>query len=77
MRVELGRLDPGVVVELRRRAYAWHREQGNTAEAIGYAIDAGMFGEASDLIATSWIHWVNAGMYSTVLAWISASPTPR
>ena len=30
MRVELGRLDPDVAVELRRRAYTWHREHGNT-----------------------------------------------
>ncbi len=74
MRVELGRLDPGVVAELRRRAYAWHREQGNTVEAIGYAIDADMFAEASELIATSWIHWVNAGMYSTVVRWIRRFP---
>ena len=74
MRVELGRLDPGVMAGLRRRAYAWHREQGNTVEAIGYAIDADMFAEASELIATSWIHWVNAGMYSTVLTWIRRFP---
>ena len=74
MRVELGRLDPAVAVELRRRAHAWHRDRGNTADAIGYAVDAGMFSEASDLIATSWIHWINAGMYSTVLSWIRRIP---
>ncbi len=73
-RVELGRLDPGVAVGLKRRAYGWHREQGNTVEAIGYAIDAGMFAEASDMIAISWIHWINAGMYRTVLAWIGRFP---
>ena len=74
MRVELGRLDPGVAVGLKRRAYSWHREQRNTVEAIGYAIDAGMFAEASDMIAASWIHWINAGRYSTVLAWIGRFP---
>ena len=73
-RVELGRLDPGVAVGLKRRAYGWHREQGNTVEAIGYAIDAGMFAEASDMIVISWIHWINAGMYRTVLAWIGRFP---
>ncbi len=74
MRVELARLDPDVVVGLKRRAYAWHREHGNTDEAIRYAIDAGMFAEASDQIATSWIHWINAGMSSTVLTWIRRFP---
>ena len=61
MRVELGRLDPDLAVELRRRAFTWHREHGNTADAIGYAIDAGMFAEASDIIATSWFHWSTSG----------------
>jgi LuxR family maltose regulon positive regulatory protein len=74
MRVELGRLDPAVTVDLRRRAFAWHRDRGNTGEAIGYAIDAGMHAEASDMIAASWIYWVNAGRYSTVLAWIHRLP---
>jgi LuxR family maltose regulon positive regulatory protein len=74
MRVQLGRLDPGVEVELKRRAYRWHHEHGNTAEAIGYAIDAGLFVEASGMIATSWIHWINAGMCSTVLRWIRRFP---
>ena len=75
MRVELGRLDPAIAAELRRRAFAWHRANGKTAEAIGYAIDAGMFTEASDMIATSWIHWINAGMYGTVLTWVHRLPT--
>jgi len=74
MRVELGRLDPTVAVGLKRRAYTWHRREGNTAEAIGYAIEAQLFAEASELLATSWIHWINAGRYSTVLAWIAHFP---
>ena len=55
-------------------AYAWHRAHGNVVEAIECAIDAGLFAEASDLIAASWIHWINAGMYGTVLGWISRFP---
>ena len=74
MRVELGQRDPDAVVGLKRRAYAWHRAHGNAAEAIESAIDAGMFTEASELIAASWIHWINAGMYSTVLGWTSRFP---
>jgi len=76
MRVELGRLDSDVAVELKLRAYAWHREHGNTADAIGYAIEAGLYPEASDLVAASWIHWVNAGMYDTVLTWVRRLPDP-
>jgi LuxR family maltose regulon positive regulatory protein len=74
MRVELGRLDPDLAIELRRRAYTWHRDHGNTADAIGYAIDARMFAEASDIIVTSWFHWTNVGMYDTVLSWVHRLP---
>ncbi len=74
MRVELGQRDPDAAVGLRRRASVWHRGHGNLREAIGYAIDADMFAEASGMIASSWIQWTNAGMCSTVLTWIGRFP---
>ena len=74
MRVELGQLDPDAAIGLKRRAYAWHQEHGNLVEAIGYALDAGMFAEAADIITASWSQWTTAGMYSTVLAWIERFP---
>ena len=75
MRAELGRLDPDAMVGLRRRAYAWHRAHGNVVEAIEYAIDTDLFAEASDLIAGSWIHWINAGMYARCWDGSAASRT--
>ena len=74
MRAELGQRDPDAAVGLRRRASAWHRDHENLGEAIGYAIDAGMFADASLMITSSWIQWTNAGMCSTVLTWIGRFP---
>ena len=71
LRVELERREPGMAVLLHRRAYAWHREhQRKPSEAIDHAIEAGMHAEAADLVAATWITYVNTGRYDTVLAWI-------
>ncbi len=59
---------------LHRRAYAWHRHHGTTGEAIGHAIEAGAHAEAADLIAASWLSYVNSCQYDTVLEWIRRFP---
>jgi LuxR family maltose regulon positive regulatory protein len=74
LRVELERREPGSAVLLHRRAYAWHREHGNTSEAIDHAIDAGLQAEAAELVAATWITYVNTGLYDTVLGWIGRFP---
>ena len=74
LRVELERREPGLAVDLHRRAYAWHREHGDTSEAIDHAIEAGLQAEAADLVAATWITYVNTGRYDTVLAWIRRFP---
>ncbi|HEY2437528.1 MAG TPA: hypothetical protein VGH93_10115, partial [Solirubrobacteraceae bacterium] len=52
LRHELERTRPGLVVELHRRASAWHREADAVHEAIEHAIAAGDFGDAIELITT-------------------------
>jgi LuxR family maltose regulon positive regulatory protein len=74
LRVELERREPGSAVLLHRRAYAWHREHGDTGEAIDHAIEAGLQAEAADLVAATWYLHLNAGLYETVLAWIRRFP---
>jgi LuxR family maltose regulon positive regulatory protein len=41
LRHELDRAEPGLAPLLHRRASAWHRRHGTTAEAIDHAIAAG------------------------------------
>jgi len=72
--VELERQLPGLGVELHSAAHSWHCAQGNTTEAFGHAIAAGMIAEAADLVATTWFHYVNTGRHETVLAWIERFP---
>jgi ATP/maltotriose-dependent transcriptional regulator MalT len=74
LRVELERRDPGLAVDLHCRAFAWYREHGDTTEAVGHAIEAGMDAEAADLVAAAWFHYVNTGRNDTVLGWIERFP---
>ena len=74
LRVELERREPELVAELHRRAYVWHCESGTTDEAIHHAVAAGAFPEAGQLIAETWVHYVNAGRTSSVLDWLHHFP---
>ena len=74
LRVELERREPGLVVALHRRAYAWHRDHGMIGDAISHAIEAGAHAEAAELVEASWVGYANAGKYDTVLAWIRRFP---
>ena len=74
LRVELERRNPELVRELHLRAYAWHSESGTTEEAIHHATAAGAFAEAGDLIAATWIYYVNGGRTSSVREWLLRFP---
>jgi len=74
LRVELERREPGLAAVLHRRAYAWHRDQGMTGEAISHAVGAGAHAEAAGLIEASWVRCANACKHATVLAWIRRFP---
>lgn len=74
LRVELERREPELAPELHRRAYEWHSESGTTDEAIHHAVAAHAFAEAGQLIAETWVHYVNAGRTSSVLDWLGPFP---
>ena len=74
LRVELERRDPAAVAGLHRHAFAWHSEFGTTDEAIHHALAAGAFDEAGQLIAGTWVNYVNAGRTSSVLDWLDRFP---
>jgi ATP/maltotriose-dependent transcriptional regulator MalT len=74
LRVELERREPERVAELHRRAYEWHHASGTTEEAIRHAVAAGAFTEAGQLIAETWVFYVNAGRTSSVLDWLVRIP---
>jgi LuxR family maltose regulon positive regulatory protein len=74
LRVELEHREPGLAPELHRRAYAWHRDHGSVEEAIAHAFEAGAFAEAGELIAVTWIGYVNASRHETVRDWLRRIP---
>ena len=71
---ELSQAMPDEVVPLHRRAYEWHLREGLVAEAITHAIAAGDHSQAAELIAASWLDFVNRGELATVEAWTRALP---
>ena len=75
LRVELERREPALVPQLHRRAFAWHAASGTTDEAVHHALAAGAYGEAGELVAGAWIHYVNAGRTSSVLDWLEHFPS--
>lgn len=74
LRVELERREPGLVPELHRRAYHWHRTSGTTEEAIHHAVAGGVFDAAGELIAETWVHYANSGRTASVLDWLTRLP---
>ena len=74
LRHELARTQPGLVVELHRRASAWYREADAIHEAIEHAIAAGDFGDAIELITTHWYEFLQRGRQETVAGWIDRLP---
>ena len=71
---ELSLAMPDEIVPLHRRAYEWHLREGLVAEAITHAIAAGDHSQAAELIAASWLNFVNRGELATVEAWTRALP---
>ena len=74
LRVELEHREPGLAVELHRRAYAWYRANGSVDAAIEHALAAGGFDEAGGLIAAAWLDYARVGRHATVLAWLERLP---
>ena len=66
---ELSLARPDDVAPLHRRAYEWHLREGLVAEAISHAIAAGDHDQAAELMAASWLDFVNRGELVTLEAW--------
>ena len=71
---ELSLARPDDVAPLHRRAYEWHLREGLVAEAIIHAIAAGDHSKAAELMAASWLSFVNRGELVTLEAWTRALP---
>jgi LuxR family transcriptional regulator, maltose regulon positive regulatory protein len=74
LRHELERRRPGAAADLRRRAGRWFLDAGLVSEAIEHLTGAGDLEEVSDLIATHWLRFANAGERATVMRWLEALP---
>jgi LuxR family maltose regulon positive regulatory protein len=74
LRHELESEAPGSVAELHRRAGRWFVDAGLVSDAIGHLTAAGELDEVSELIATNWLPFVNAGQRVTVARWLEALP---
>jgi LuxR family maltose regulon positive regulatory protein len=60
--------------QLRSRAAAWCEEEGQVAEAIGYALAAQDYQRAARLIASYWHVAVSNGEIETAGVWLDALP---
>jgi LuxR family maltose regulon positive regulatory protein len=74
LRVELEHREPGTAAALHQRAFAWHREHGSVDEAVDQALEARLFVEAAELIATVWPQYADVCRYATVLRWLARFP---
>jgi LuxR family maltose regulon positive regulatory protein len=74
LRVELEHREPGLAPVLHRRALAWHRDHGSVDEAIGHALEADAFSEATEMITGTWLATASRGRHATVLGWVDRFP---
>ena len=70
LRAELGRHEPGLVPELRRRAAAWCEDNGRAETALDYAQAAGDTGHAARLFASLAASAYLSGRLATVRRWL-------
>lgn len=74
LRFELERRHPGMAAGLHRRAFDWHRANGLVDQAIDHALAAESFADAAELIAVSWVPYVELQRFATVHAWLAQLP---
>jgi LuxR family maltose regulon positive regulatory protein len=71
---ELRLSHPELIGALHERACQWHAAEGLIPEAIRHATAAGDHAQAAELIAASWLTYVNRGQLETVDAWTATLP---
>ncbi|MGE5139715.1 MAG: LuxR C-terminal-related transcriptional regulator [Rudaea sp.] len=74
LRARLVHVQPDLVSVLLRRAAQWHARQGALEEAIAYALRAGDFEQAAELIETTIPAMLSEGQLKVLARWISALP---
>ena len=74
LRARLIHEHPHVVADLHARASRWFEEHGQTADAIGHAIDAGEFERAARLIAVAAPAMLQQRQEVTVAGWYALLP---
>ncbi len=58
-----------------RRATEWWIENGDTAQAIPHAMEAGDYEYAAELICANWFEYMLGGWLETLRGWINRFPT--
>ena len=74
LRHELERREPGLAVELSRRAGRWLADAGLVSEAVPHMVTAGDLDQAADLIAAYGAAFATGGRALTVTEWFEALP---
>lgn len=74
LRVELENTEPELVPTLHGRAASWHHRFGDVEEALHHAFASGAVREAGELIARSWLTYLNRGQVATLRSWLSQIP---
>jgi LuxR family maltose regulon positive regulatory protein len=70
LRSEQRRLRPAELRSLLLRASRWWEQRGDLERAVGFALDAGDFGRAGQLIWESVPVFNSSGRYATIEAWL-------
>lgn len=68
---------PGEVNELRRKAAHWFKENGFPEEAVSYALEAGDFDLAAQLLETISREFIMRSEYHTLLNWLAKLPDEK
>lgn len=72
LRARLERGNPGVLVELHRRAAVWYERQGWVGEALEHWLAAGETRQAGELVAAHWRREWLRGQIATARHWLDA-----
>jgi LuxR family maltose regulon positive regulatory protein len=74
LRNQLGRIQPGLLPTLHRRASDWYEGNGLPAEAVGHALAAGDVERVARLVEGNALVMMDHGELTTLLKWLDALP---
>ncbi len=74
LRLNLQEAEPGLVPELYRRALEWCSAQGMEREALAYALEAGAYLQAAELIEALAASVLSSEGAAPLLGWVAALP---